>query len=218
MDQWSYAETQELRKTIDGLTTDNPHRKNVDNRMTSMIEYLEKFKKKVASNMRQIFSQKRDYELEEAIIRAQCATDPAQASLDTLQTELNRTQNEAYKISEAIFRTSNYSFGLQRFCERLFSIENRIYDTTMEAKAPLPVLIEQYALQPERPTSPKEKPSLLYRCFPIHRPPLHYLPHIRFPRPKNMHPEGIRRYNRRTRLQANPGSPSQRQRSRLHSA
>lgn len=157
MEQWTYVETQELRKTIDGLTADNPDRKNVESRMAAMIDYLEKYKTKVASDMRRTLTEKREYELEEEIIRAKNASEAAQATLDTLRTELERAQREASKVSEAMFRASNYSFGLQRFRERLFSIENRIYDATMEAKAPLPVLIEQYALQPERPASTNGK-------------------------------------------------------------
>ena len=153
MEQWTYVETQGLRKTIDGLTTDNSDRKNVEERMLSMLEYLKVYKEKVAEDTRRTFTDKRTYELEEAVIRAKNDYESAESAANALNEELKQTTEEASKISKAIFRATEFTYGLTQFRSRLSSIDLRIDDAELEAKSPLPVLIDQHALVPDRPAS-----------------------------------------------------------------
>ncbi len=153
MEQWTYVETQGLRKTIDGLTMGNSDRKNVEDRMKSMLEYLKVYKEKVATDTKNTFADKRTYELEADVIRARNAYQGSQATADDLKANLNQAATEASKVSEAIFRAGEFAYGVTQFRTRLSSIDVRIDDAELEAKAPLPVLIDQHALPPDRPAS-----------------------------------------------------------------
>lgn len=153
MEQWTYVETQGLRKTIDGLTPDNSDRKNVEERMKSMLEYLKVYKEKVANDTRKTFDEKRAYELEADVIRARNAYDGAKSAAGDLEGDLKSATDEASKVAEAIFRSSEFTYGVKQFRDRLASIDARIDDAELEAKAPLPVLIDQHALVPDRPAS-----------------------------------------------------------------
>ncbi len=153
MEQWTYVETQELRKQIDGLTNDNSDRINVEDRMRSMLEYLKVYKEKVATDTRRTFEEKRAYELESEVIRAKNAYESARGFADTLHSDFEKTSEEASKVAWAIFRSSDYNYGLTQYRSRLSSIDIRIDDAELEAKAPLPVLIDQHAIDPDRPTS-----------------------------------------------------------------
>jgi len=153
MEQWTYVETQGLRKSIEGLTTDNSDRKNVEERMKSMLEYLKTYKEKVATDTKATFGAKRAYEFDADIIRARTAYEAAQSAADRLQGQLKEAESEASKVAEAMFRGSEFSYGVTQFRNRLASIDARVDDAELEAKAPLPVLIDQHALVPERPAS-----------------------------------------------------------------
>jgi len=153
MEQWTYVESQGLRKSIEGLTVDNSDRKNVEERMKSMLEYLKVYKEKVATDTKATFSAKRAYEFDADVIRARTAYEAAQAAADRLQGQLKEAEAEASKVAEAMFRGSEFSYGVTQFRNRLASIDARVDDAELEAKAPLPVLIDQHALAPERPAS-----------------------------------------------------------------
>jgi len=153
MEQWTYTQTQALRTTIDGLTEDNTDRKNVENRMAAMLDYLKVYKDKVAKDTLDTLDAKRKYELEEAVIRARNSYTSAEKAADEVKAAMDEAIRESNKISQAMFRASKFSYGVQLYRDRLASINARIDQAALQAKAPLPVLIDQRALPPAKASS-----------------------------------------------------------------
>lgn len=153
MEQWTYVETQDLRKTIDGLTTENTDRKNVEERMSSMLDYLKVYKSKVAEDTLKTWQEKRAYELESDVIQARNAYIAAQQAAEELKIELDESVENAEKVSQAMFRASEFAYGVTELRDRLASIDARIDDAALESKAPLPVIVDQRAVVPGEPTS-----------------------------------------------------------------
>jgi len=153
IERWTYEKSQDLRATIDGLTPTNPDRKYVEDRMLSMNEYMAAYKKRVSDETIKNMTEKRDFELQDEIIKARNAYEAAQSTSLKLEKELELAIDEATAISEAIFEASGLNFGLSQLRDRLASINNRIDDVELEAKSPLPVTIDNYPSQPLKPTS-----------------------------------------------------------------
>jgi len=153
IERWTYEKSQDLRATIDGLTPTNPDRKYVEERMLSMNEYMAAYKKRVSDETIKNLTEKRDFELQDEIIKARNAYEAAQSTSQKLEKELESAIEEATAVSEAIFEASGLNFGLSQLRDRLASINNRIDDVELEAKSPLPVIIDNYPTRPLKPTS-----------------------------------------------------------------
>lgn len=153
IENWTYEKSQDLRATIDGLVPSNPDRQYTESRMTSMNEYLANYKKRVSEETFANLNQKRDFELETATIKARNAHAAAQRVSQQLDRELSAANEEARNISEAIFESNELTFGLTQLRERLASINSRIDDVELEAKAPLPVSMDLVPTPPLKPAS-----------------------------------------------------------------
>ena len=151
--QWTYGKSQELRAQIDGLTTQNPDRKYVEARMNAMNEYMESYKKSVADATIHNLTEKRAFELDAEVIKAQDAADSSKKTAESLDESLKATCIEAARTSEGIFDASELTFGLTQLRDRLASINTRIDDVELEAKSPLPVVIDQKPTMPAKPAS-----------------------------------------------------------------
>ena len=151
--QWTYGKSQELRAQIDGLTPENPDRKYIEERMTSMNDYMANYKKNVADETIKNLGEKRTFELDNAVIKARNAYDAVKQTSEQLGRELASANEEATQISEGIFEANELTFGLGQLRDRLASINTRIDDVELEAKSPLPVTMDQIPAPPERPAS-----------------------------------------------------------------
>jgi len=151
--QWTYGKSQELRATIDGLKPENPDRKYIEDRMTSMNDYMANYKKRVSEETIKNLTEKRAFELDSAVVKARNAYESVRQTSDQLGRDLAAANEEATKISEGIFEANEFTFGLSQLRDRLASINTRIDDVELEAKSPLPVTIDQAPVPPQKPAS-----------------------------------------------------------------
>jgi capsular polysaccharide biosynthesis protein len=153
IERWTYEKAQDLRASIDGLKPENLDRKYIEERMALMNDYMSSYKKRVGDETIVNLTQKRTFELDTAVIKARNAFESANSSSDQLGIELARANAEAARISDAIFEANELTFGLGQLRDRLGSINTRIDDVELEAKSPLPVVIDKIPVTPEQPTS-----------------------------------------------------------------
>ena len=150
IDRWTYEQAQDLRATIDGLTADNPDRKYVEGRITAMNDYRTSYKAQVSELTIKNLESKRLYDLDTEIIKARTAFESAQATADDLAAQLKVAMEEASRVSEAMFSAADVSYTIEQLRTRLVSIDTRIDDSELEAKAPIPVSIDKFAVPPVR--------------------------------------------------------------------
>ncbi len=153
IERWTYEKSQDLRATIDGLKPENPDRLYVEERMKNMNQYMADYKKRVGDETIKNLTEKRAFELETAVIKARNAYESARTISEQLERDLKTANEEATQVSEGIFEASELTFGLSQLRDRLASINTRIDDVELEAKAPLPVTIDQLPTPPVKPTS-----------------------------------------------------------------
>ena len=151
--QWTYGKSQELRATIDGLKPENPDRKYIEDRMASMNDYMANYKKRVAEETIKNLTEKRTFELDNAVVKARNAYESVRQTSEQLGRELSSANEEATQISEGIFEANEFTFGLAQLRDRLAAINTRIDDVELEAKSPLPVTIDQLPVPPEKAAS-----------------------------------------------------------------
>ncbi|MEI8313533.1 MAG: hypothetical protein WCH98_22520, partial [Verrucomicrobiota bacterium] len=125
----------------------------IEDRMTSMNDYMANYKKRVAEDTIKNLTEKRTFELDNAVIKARNAYEAVRQTSDNLGRELTAANDEATKISEGIFEANEFTFGLSQLRDRLASINTRIDDVELEAKSPLPVTIDQRPVPPEKAAS-----------------------------------------------------------------
>lgn len=153
IERWTYEKAQDLRASIDGLQTTNPDRRYVEERMKMMNDYMTSYKERVSEDTIKNLTEKREFELETAVIKARNAYEAAAESSERLNKELKTANEEATQISEGIFEANEITFSLGQLRDRLASIDNRIDDVELEAKSPLPVVIDRLPTPPSRPAS-----------------------------------------------------------------
>ncbi len=150
---WTYERLQTLRTTIDGLTERNRDRQYVEMRMEAMNEYMVNYKERVTEATIKNLLEKQEYELDYDIMIAQNHVDHAKRIADDLKAQLDQARAEASDVSLAIFQTSHPYFLVDQLRERLKALNNRIDDLEMARQIPVPVLIDQRAETPDKPTS-----------------------------------------------------------------
>ena len=153
IEQWTYGKSQELRASIDGLKPANPDRIYIEERMKLMNDYLTSYKERVSDETIKNLTDKRKFELDTAYVKAKNAYDSATSTADHFEVELESANEEATKVSEGIFEANELTFSLNQLRDRLASIDNRIDDVVLQAKSPLPVVIDRIPAPPIRPAS-----------------------------------------------------------------
>ena len=164
IESYTYTQSQQLRAQIDGLTPENPDRIIVEARMKAMNEYLDNFKRNYKENTFKTLTEKRAYELEDDVIRATNAYKAAQQNVEVLREKYLEAIKEGARTSEGLFELSDLNAGVTQLRERRDAISLRIDDEELQAKSPLPVVINQKAKTPLSPTSSNAK-SLLYMAI-----------------------------------------------------
>ena len=153
IEQYTYEQLQQMRVTVDGLTPGNQDRKYVEERMAAMNRYLDDYKFRVNGATMQNLEQKRAYDLQSEVLRAQSALAAAKARALELGSILSEATNEASATSEAIFNASSITYSIRELRERLSAINNRIDDCQIEAKASVKLAVDSRASNPTVPAS-----------------------------------------------------------------
>ncbi|MGD9973178.1 MAG: GumC family protein [Desulfatirhabdiaceae bacterium] len=151
IDFWTYTTLQDMRKTLDGLSAENPDRRYVEMRMKNMNEYLESHRDRVSRQASEIIQQKRDVSLTEEVIRARSSVEAAYQTEKELLKQLSGAQENAIRNAQSLLQGQHIQAKLEFMKDRSFQIETRIQDIAAESKAPLRVTIESDAKKPTRP-------------------------------------------------------------------
>jgi hypothetical protein len=153
IEQYTYEQLQQMRVTVDGLTHGNQDRKYVEERMASMNRYLDEYKVRVNEATMRNLEQKRAYDLQSEVIRAESGLASAKSRALELGTILSAAAAEASSTSEAIFNASSVAYSIRELRERLTAINNRIDDCELEAKASVKLAVDSRASNPTVPAS-----------------------------------------------------------------
>lgn len=148
MELWTYEQTAAMRKSIDGLTKDNPDRKNVEARIQAMDEYLYNYKERVSNEIIAQLRDKRMFELTQDVIRAKHAYEAAAEHADYLKGLLHEAAQEHHRVAKGIFDAVGLQYNIGQLRERLRGLNNRIDDSEMEAMAPVQIYIDKMAITP----------------------------------------------------------------------
>lgn len=148
MEQWTYEQTAEMRRSIDGLTVNNPDRKNVEARIQAMDEYLTNYKNRVSDEILNQLKDKRLFELTQELIRAKHADEAAAEHAEYLKGLLREAAQEHHRVAKGIFAAVGLQYNIEQLRERLRGLNNRIDDAEMEAMAPVQIYIDKMAIKP----------------------------------------------------------------------
>ncbi len=148
----TYQSLQILRASIDGLTPENPDRMYVEERMRSMNEFLDQYKKQVNETTSRTMRDKLIYELDREVVQTQSAYTAAVGRTFELRQLLDEAAAEGAQISGAMFQASEILHNMRQLRERLNALSNRIDDAEMEVKAPVRLQITKRAVTPGSPT------------------------------------------------------------------
>jgi len=153
IEQWSYAQQQQLRASIDGLSTNNLDRANVESRIQAMKDYQKTYKENLNQFTVKNQTEKRAYELNNEVIRARNDYNTAETAAQKLHDQLLNAQEDSARISEGVFDANDSNFNLGQFRERLATINEKLDEEELQAKSPLPVVIDREATPPSAPSS-----------------------------------------------------------------
>jgi polysaccharide biosynthesis transport protein len=151
IEQWTYEQMQSLRTSIDGLTPENPDRIYVEERMRAMNAFLESYKQEVNDETIRNLQEKLLYELDLEVIRAKNAYNAAKSNAKRLKGLLEEASMEAAETSETIFKVNELLFSIEQLRTRLTALNSRIDDSEMEAKAPVRLDVDKWAVSPIEP-------------------------------------------------------------------
>ncbi len=126
--------------------------------MSAMNRYLDEYKVRVNEATMRNLEQKRAYDLQTEIVRAESALEAARSRAVELGSVLTAAANQASATSEAIFNASSAAYSIRELRERLAAINNRIDDCQLEAKASVKLVVDTRAVNPTVPvSSPRAK-------------------------------------------------------------
>jgi uncharacterized protein involved in exopolysaccharide biosynthesis len=165
IESYNYQQAQSLRATVDGLTADNADRKNVEGRIEAMKGFLATFKDNYRNATVKTLAEKQNIELDTEVIKAQHAYEGARAMADTLRDQYKAAKDEVTQTSEGVFEANDVTLNLAQLRDRLSIISARLDDEELQAKSPLPVVLDQEAITPENPTSSNAKKILMLAFF-----------------------------------------------------
>ncbi len=164
INNWTYQELQNLRKSIDGLTPSNPDRIVVEERMQAMRDYLQSFETEIYQNALAILREKRSTELNAEVLKAESAWRAAESLHHNLAEQLDIARDEYESSSGILANGKETSQDLLRLRDRMAVIQDRISEVYLEAKAPVRVGIEERARSPLHPAGSSRK-KLLFMAF-----------------------------------------------------
>jgi len=154
---WTYEKLQELRASIDGVTKANPDRQYIEQRMKGMEEYERKQREEVRKQSEKIVNEKRELELAKKTLAAQYDyLNKAKTAAD-LKAELDKAREQLEQSLDGMLQGRQLKQGIENSRKKYFDLENRIRELMLEAKTPLLVSVESYAIPPASPSSSNKK-------------------------------------------------------------
>lgn len=165
---WTYEKLQELRASIDGVTRENPDRQYVEKRMEAMQQYEEKQRHDVQERAERIIDEKREYDINQQLIAVEKEFRVRQGAEDDLRRQLDEAMVKLEQNSRDSLRGKELLANIENEKKKYFEIEGRIRDLIVNAKAPLRVSVESYAVQPETPAGNNRSKILMLSvigCF-----------------------------------------------------
>ena len=160
---WTYQKLQDLRSSIDGVTTENDDRKRIEERMTAMREYEKQLRSETKDTLDSIVYGKRDLEIEQSLIRKKNSYLQARRAEEEIKHALAEAQAVSGKNSSSLLKGASLKTELEHARELLFRIDTRIHELEAESRAPLRVTIEARAKEPKSPVGSNIK-KLLMMC------------------------------------------------------
>lgn len=151
MSMWTYEQSASLRKSIDGLTQENEDRRNIEERIRAMDDYLVAYKERTAALINTQLKDKQKYELEIEVLRAKNAFDAAAAHAEQLRGMHKSALTEYNQVARALFDVSNIQLSTEQLQNRLNTLNTRIDDAEVEAMAPVQIFIDKTARTPTAP-------------------------------------------------------------------
>jgi len=148
---WTYEKLQELRASIDGIAKGNPDRQYIEKRMEAMQDYEQKQRREVRENAERIVNEKREYEINRRLITVESAFRVKEKTERDLKAELDAGLAELETNSMRVIQGKELLRNIENSKKKYFDLEGRIRDLQLDAKAPLRVSIESYAIAPESP-------------------------------------------------------------------
>ena len=158
---WTYQKLQELRGSIDGVTSENEDRRRIEERMNAMRDYEKKLRKETRDTLDSIVYGKQDIEIKRSIIGKENNYFRAIASEEEIKRALAEAQVVSGETSSAILEGASLETELDHARELLFRIDTRIHELEAESRAPLRVTIESRAKEPKTPAGSNIKKLLL---------------------------------------------------------
>lgn len=154
---WTYEKLQELRASIDGVTKANPDRQYIEQRMKGMEEYERKQREEIRKQSEKIVTEKRELELAKKTLAAQYDFLNKDKTAEDLKRELDRAQAQLENSLEGMIKGRQLKQLIENSRKKYFDLENRIRELMLEAKTPLLVSVESYAIPPTSPSSSNKK-------------------------------------------------------------
>lgn len=151
MSQWTYEQSAALRNTIDGLTEQNEDRRNVEERIRAMNDYMVAYKDRTSEEISRQLRDKQLFELDLDVTREKNALDAVTAQVDTLRQLEQGASGEYNRISRAIYDAMDIQFSIEQLRERLKDLNSRIDDAEVEAMAPVQLFVDKLARSPSEP-------------------------------------------------------------------
>lgn len=162
---WTYEKLQDLRASIDGVTKDNPDRQYVEKRMEAMQQYEEKQRHDVQERDEHIVDEKREYDINQRLIAAEKEFRVRQNTEEDLRGQLDTALVKLEQNSQDSLRGKALLANIENDKKKYFEIEGRIRDLMVNAKGPLRVAVESYAVQPETPAGNNRAKILMLSVF-----------------------------------------------------
>jgi polysaccharide biosynthesis transport protein len=154
---WTYEKLQELRATVDGVTKENPDRQYIENRMKGMEEYERRQREAIRQQSDRIINEKRNFELTKKNLAAQYEYLSKVKTAADLKAELDQSKDQLKISLQAMMEGRQLTRSIENSRKKYFDLENRIRDLMLEAKTPLLVSVESYAIPPTSPSSSNKK-------------------------------------------------------------
>lgn len=162
---WTYEKLQELRASIDGVTRENPDRQYVEKRMEAMQQYEEKQRHDVQERAERIIDEKREYDINQRLLTAEKEYRVRQNTEEDLRRQLDEALAKLEQNSQNSLRGKALLANIENEKKKYFEIEGRIRDLVVNAKAPLRVSVESYAVQPETPAGNNRSKIVMLSVF-----------------------------------------------------
>lgn len=146
---WTYQKMQEMRSSLDGLTSENRERKYTEERMKSMRQYELDMTEEVRELARKVIYGEREYDLEKKLIEAKAQYESIKTSMEDIHLRLQAAKDEAAINSERLILGEQIQAELRHMRELQFKYESRINELVVQSNVASRVSISTKARKPD---------------------------------------------------------------------